>query len=492
MNNEFKKSKNGEYTVYTLESASGGGTSSGSIASVEMPVGGMQRRASLVTSEANKDKPTQTNPVAKAAQRVAKGSGAHKNPKKVLPRKEKHRKPMAEEWSQKYKSSINCSHPKGFSQKAHCAGKKKHDESIEMEMVCPECGMCETHGDNMMEVKQRLDAKCWKGKHKEGTKIKGGIRVNNCVPNEGVSEDHEIQMASSELQSIAKNAVHLLDLVRRYSEQEGLEAWQQSKITKAADYLNSVLQAVSGEQSGAESDLDERLTGQTREIAHKPEILSATDDGKTITIKVRTPDGTERTIANSNPAIIQQWLNVKYGLKFPPNLAKKFVGMPMSMAEGVEEGLGKMRGNPGAYDADVRASQSGMGRGPDHRGLGQELAHETNNYAVAIDGRTWKVFADKSHAQNVARSLQAKGKKATVHPTGANPSESVAEDAYMESLAGSLAEKLDPHAEPEVWVQDFQKANPNKYHQFKNKTPQKKAQMAIAARYAALEPSKKK
>ena len=33
------------------------------------------------------------------------------------------------------------------------------------------------------EMKQRLDAKCWKGKHKEGTKIKGGIRVNNCVPN---------------------------------------------------------------------------------------------------------------------------------------------------------------------------------------------------------------------------------------------------------------------------------------------------------------------
>ena len=36
------------------------------------------------------------------------------------------------------------------------------------------------------EMKQRLDAKCWKGKHKEGTKIKGGIRVNNCVPNESM------------------------------------------------------------------------------------------------------------------------------------------------------------------------------------------------------------------------------------------------------------------------------------------------------------------
>ena len=30
-----------------------------------------------------------------------------------------------EGWSKKYKKSINCSNPKGFSQKAHCAGKKK-------------------------------------------------------------------------------------------------------------------------------------------------------------------------------------------------------------------------------------------------------------------------------------------------------------------------------------------------------------------------------
>lgn len=33
-----------------------------------------------------------------------------------------------EDWSRKYKSSINCSNPKGFSQKAHCAGKKKDED----------------------------------------------------------------------------------------------------------------------------------------------------------------------------------------------------------------------------------------------------------------------------------------------------------------------------------------------------------------------------
>ncbi len=32
---------------------------------------------------------------------------------------------IEEKWSEKYKRSINCSNPKGFSQRAHCAGRKK-------------------------------------------------------------------------------------------------------------------------------------------------------------------------------------------------------------------------------------------------------------------------------------------------------------------------------------------------------------------------------
>ena len=90
--------------------------------------------------------------------------------------------------------------------------------------------------------------------------------------------------------------------------------------------------------------------------------------------------------------------------------------------EGIEqEALYRQRGSSSAYDRDKRSSETGFDRGHDHRGLEQELAHETNNYAVAIDGRTWKVFASKNHAQAVARSLQNKGKKATVHETGAEP-----------------------------------------------------------------------
>ena len=37
---------------------------------------------------------------------------------------------FSEGWSNKYKRSINCSNPKGFSQKAHCAGRKKNESQF--------------------------------------------------------------------------------------------------------------------------------------------------------------------------------------------------------------------------------------------------------------------------------------------------------------------------------------------------------------------------
>ena len=37
------------------------------------------------------------------------------------------KKEMMEKWTQKYKDSIDCSNPKGFSQRAHCQGKNKKE-----------------------------------------------------------------------------------------------------------------------------------------------------------------------------------------------------------------------------------------------------------------------------------------------------------------------------------------------------------------------------
>jgi len=56
--------------------------------------------------------------------------------------------------------------------------------------------------------------------------------------------DHEVQMARSDLYKVAKYAIKLHDMLKGVSEAEGIEGWQQAKITKAADYISSVYHAL--------------------------------------------------------------------------------------------------------------------------------------------------------------------------------------------------------------------------------------------------------
>ena len=42
---------------------------------------------------------------------------------------------IAEAWSEKYKRSINCNNPKGFSQRAHCQGRKKKRQTTEGDLI---------------------------------------------------------------------------------------------------------------------------------------------------------------------------------------------------------------------------------------------------------------------------------------------------------------------------------------------------------------------
>ena len=89
-------------------------------------------------------------------------------------------------------------------------------------------------------MKQRLDAKCWKGKHKEGTKIKGGIRVNNCVPNESINEDLELDRDFDMIEEMVEDWAEVhgvdseviwedLELVDDEELLSEAEAWQTSK-----------------------------------------------------------------------------------------------------------------------------------------------------------------------------------------------------------------------------------------------------------------------
>lgn len=61
---------------------------------------------------------------------------------------------------------------------------------------------------------------------------------------DAAERDHEVQMARSDLYKLAKYAIKLHDMLKGVSEAEGIEGWQQAKITKAADYISSVYHAL--------------------------------------------------------------------------------------------------------------------------------------------------------------------------------------------------------------------------------------------------------
>ena len=63
-----------------------------------------------------------------------------------------------------------------------------------------------------------------------------------------VDQDHEVQMARADLYKIAKYAIKLHEMLKNVTEAEGLEGWQQAKITKAADYIGSVYHSLEYDQ----------------------------------------------------------------------------------------------------------------------------------------------------------------------------------------------------------------------------------------------------
>ena len=52
--------------------------------------------------------------------------------------------------------------------------------------------------------------------------------------------DHEVQMGRKDCYTAADDAIALHKQLRNITEQQGLEGWVATKITLAADYLNSV------------------------------------------------------------------------------------------------------------------------------------------------------------------------------------------------------------------------------------------------------------
>ena len=76
-------------------------------------------------------------------------------------------------------------------------------------------------------------------------------------------DDHEISMARGELEAVADKALKLSSMLQGKSDEtDGLEAWVQSKITKAKDYINSVVDYMTYNPDMANEHMIEAFTDQ--------------------------------------------------------------------------------------------------------------------------------------------------------------------------------------------------------------------------------------
>ena len=77
------------------------------------------------------------------------------------------------------------------------------------------------------------------------------------------ADDHEISMARGELEAVADKALKLSSMLQGKSDEtDGLEAWVQSKITKAKDYINSVVDYMTYNPEFANEHMIEAFTDQ--------------------------------------------------------------------------------------------------------------------------------------------------------------------------------------------------------------------------------------
>jgi len=261
--------------------------------------------------------------------------------------------------------------------------------------------------------------------------------------------DEANEMSSAQLKSLVKHAAKLRKAVKQLQAQgDTLEPWQQSKVTKAADYLDAVFNAVDNEQDMGEG-----------------------------------------------------WKSSLAGLGLAGAMALGAGGAHARVTGDEDPGVNRLTGKPNVTQVapdDVKKPDAGPSLSSRYT---QGIEFSSEPYTIKADGKEYK-FAGRG-ADNPGKGKVVKVPAAlvgvrglsavpvTLNPDGKYYMGGDIDENYMEHLAAQLAEKLNPSEPVDTWVQDFQKANPNKYHQFKNKTPQKKAQMAVAAHYAANEPNKK-
>lgn len=131
---------------------------------------------------------------------------------------------MKEKWSEKYKKSINCNNPKGFSQRAHCQGRKKKLREEINESV-------RTQAAQLKDIARKYSKEIKSGTEKE--KIEKMIQVLKRELKKGI--DAESNKGKQSIKDIVQIVIdHLSENPYHYSESEKPKKEETKEATGSA------------------------------------------------------------------------------------------------------------------------------------------------------------------------------------------------------------------------------------------------------------------
>lgn len=226
------------------------------------------------------------------------------------------------------------------------------------------------------------------------------------IPHEKDRRDHEVEMARSEVYAAAKDAMRIFKLLKDRTEDEGLMGWQQSYITLASDYLNSVAdsmeyQGIKGEGvlAGGMSNFEESQLDELKK--------------STINDYLSKQSAAVRFGKEEKPKKVPSW-KVAAGKVNPDSEMGKYAKIKAGDLQGVAEGgyydpLDQERREQDAMDQERRDfKRSEM----EYELRGEEEAERKANegpWYVRIDG---KLVRDKNKDPYVFNTLEAARKAA--------------------------------------------------------------------------------
>jgi len=199
-------------------------------------------------------------------------------------------------WSQKYKKSIDCNNPKGFSQKAHCAGRKKR-ESVMKFCQHTECAESAEHIYEKKDacyhkVKARYDV--WPSAYASGALVKcrkvGAANWGNKSKKEGLDEasmelkklEDAIKMFQKKIKkqgsvTNARDEDHLKNLIKVYKQMGGKSIKEASLGDKFNKRINQYKKKIEKEKEAYRKARELQAKRNKRESVEESYDLWAED-----------------------------------------------------------------------------------------------------------------------------------------------------------------------------------------------------------------------